>query len=73
MRAWREREGLSVERAAALIGVSAAYLRVIEGSAFVPSPAIAERFERVFGEPLRDLLKPVEIRNIPVARFEVAS
>ena len=44
--------------------LSPAYLAMIEKGA-VPSGEIAERFQRVFGEPLESLLSPADVRKLP--------
>lgn len=72
LRAWRLLRGLSHEEAGAPVFISASYFRSIERGA-VPTQEVAERFERLFGEPLDRLLKPVDIRNLPTARESIAS
>jgi transcriptional regulator with XRE-family HTH domain len=57
--------GLSHEEAGALVGISASYFRTVERGAAPTTEDVVERFERTFGEPMRQLLTPVDVRNIP--------
>lgn len=68
LRAWRERVKASQGKAASLVGVSPQYWRLIEQHGVIPSGEISVRFEQLFGEPLAALIRPADIRNIPVAR-----
>jgi transcriptional regulator with XRE-family HTH domain len=71
LRAWRLLQGLSYDDAAALVGISPAYWRMVERGA-VPSAAVAARFEHAFGEPVSALLKAASVRALPVLREHAA-
>jgi len=64
LRAWRLLHGWKLQDLADAVDLSPAYLAMIEKGA-VPSGEIAERFQRVFGEPLESLLSPADVRKLP--------
>ncbi len=72
LRAWRERSGRTQNQAAETAGISLQYWRLIERHGYRPSTAIAARFEAMFGEPLEELLKPIEFVNLPAERAGAA-
>lgn len=66
LREWRSTEGLSLEEAAARVGVSVSLLSLLErglrgrpryGSEYLTRPATVAKLESVLGEPVRPLLR----------------